>query len=244
MKSIAISLLTLPLISGLAGAATSFTENFDGTTSGPNMSVGTDNGGSPGSNSFATGDWAISANDGYRVAVRTNDADYALADFTLTAVVTVGSASAWSSPMIGMGTGNFGGATNGNLPSTSSFGAMARADVHSGSDYRFQLFDDEALTIRNGTNVGALSGGTHLMMMEWDALGEKATFSFDNGNDGSFEETFTHVYTGLTGSNSALFVGGGNGLEVSNVTLTVVPEPSATIFLGLAGLTLLRRRRQ
>lgn len=240
MKTTLFSFSAFALLAGWAGAATSFTESFDSTSSGPNLSVGTSAGDGAGSNSFATGDWVISPHN-YRVALKTNDTDYALQDFTMTTILTVGSASPWSSPMIGMGTGDFSPTL---LPSTSSFGAMARADLHNGTDYRFQLFADEALTVRNGTNVGALSGGTHLMKMEWDAGTETATFSFDNGNDGSFEETFTHTYAGLDGTNSRLFVGGGNGLVVSDVSVAVVPEPASTALLGLGGLALLLRRRR
>ena len=223
-----------------SNGATFFTEDFSDNLATPNMALGTGLG-SPVTNT--TGAFNITSGDNSRIYLGTNDVNYDTINFTFEADVTVPAAiftSPWAIAFLGMGSPNANVGGFGE-PTTGSNLVMAlRAD---------DLGNTGNLTSRNnGTAAAAFTGlgltaGTHGMRMDWDAGSDTATFMFDLGNDGTYDPalTFTRTNTSFTGSNSQLFVGGGNGLSFDNIN--VVPEPSAALLGGLGVLGLLRRRR-
>jgi MYXO-CTERM domain-containing protein len=225
-----------------SNGATTFTEDFSSNTAGPNMTLG-----APWSTAAAsfTGSNFASVNT-KRIYLGTNDKNYNTVDFLFTTTVTLpSSTSADGMPFFGMGTPEP-VATYGE-PLTNQWLLMGyRAD-----DKQFQERNNAGTNgaISTAFGVDPLAGGTHGMRMEWTASTKTAIFTFDALNDGIYngvnDFTFTRNATanGFTSTTSQLIVGGANGLVFDNISVTVVPEPSAALLGGLGVLGLLRRRR-
>ena len=101
--------LTAMLAGGSAQGAVMFSEDFsNGVNPGPNMSQGLEvthanYGGSGAGIDYSSGAPTWGAVDFFRIHLDTNDTDYALVDFTMTADFTAASTSAWSSFAMGFG---------------------------------------------------------------------------------------------------------------------------------------------
>ena len=149
---------------------------------------------------------------------------------------------------LGMGGPNADGANYGEPLTGSDIMMVLRAD-DLGNGGNLKARDNnvgESTSIYD--NIG-LTVGTHGMRMDWNATTSQATFLFDLGNDGTYDPALTFVVNGsdngFSGSNSQLFVGGGNGLTIDNISVTSpVPEPSSALLgaLGFFILGALRRR--
>ena len=228
-----------------SNGATLFTEDFSDNSAAPNMTLGS---GFNSPTTDFTGAFTITSGDSNRIYLGTNDTNYNTIDFTFEADVTVPSAifsSPWTIAFLGMGSPNANGGAYGE-PTTGSNIVMAlRAD---------DLGNTGNLTSRDNGGFAAqfsglgLTAGTHGMRMDWDATTSQATFLFDLGNDGTYDPALTFTVNGadngFSGSNSQLFVGGGNGLIFDNISITSVPEPSSVLLGGLGVLSLARRRRK
>ncbi len=229
------SILAVLMFTSVAShAAISFTEDFSDFSPSPNMALGTGFG-SP-TTTFASGTFNITSGISSRIYLGTIAADYNTTNFVFEADVTVSSNSPWSIAFIGMGSPNATGGF-GEPSGTVNIGMALRSDGN-----RLESRDNGGIATAVSTTV---SLATHGISMSWNATTSLATFGFDSGNDGSYESSFTvnGADNGFTASNSQLFIGGGNGLIFDNLTVTIIPEPSAPLLGGLGVLLLLRRRR-
>ena len=230
-----------------ANGATLFTEDFSDNSASPNMALGTGHG-SP-TTDFTGGNFTITSGSNSRIYLGTNDTDYSTIDFSFEADVTVSSAifsNAWTMAFLGMGSPNADGGAFGEPLTGSNIMMVLRGDDGPGGNLKARDND-----LGGGTNIYnniGLTAGTHGMRMDWNATTMQATYFFDVGNDGTYDDpALTFVVNGsdngFTSSNSQLFVGGGNGLVFDNINVTAVPEPSLALLSGLGVLGLLRRRR-
>jgi hypothetical protein len=112
-------------------------------------------------------------------------------------------------------------------------------------------YSDAQFDTRVGTTGGVASGAFYRYSMAYDYLSQTLTFDVDQIS--GFGGTVTSSAAGnfgvlsLTGmgydsSNGKIFFGGNNN-TFDNLSVTVVPEPSAALLGGLGMLCLLRRRR-
>lgn len=234
MKSLICTTFALLGSAAILPAATTFTENFSSNTAGPNMTLGSGFG-SP-TTSFAAGNFRITSGANSRIYLGTNDSNYYLSNFTFQATVTIpNTTDPWAIAFIGMGNAN---ATGGSgEPGTPRIGMALRNDTNNLEER------DNASVAAKITGVSGIPNATHTLRMQWDATTKIATLGYDAANDGIFESSFTvnGADNGFDGTNSKLFVGGGNGLIFDNIS--IVPEPSAALLGGLGMLALLRRRR-
>ncbi len=233
--------LIFAAIAGLtvsSNGAILFTEDFSDNTAAPNLVLGTGHG-SP--TTTTTGAFTITSGSNSRIFLGTNDTNYSTINFTFEADVFVPNLNnAWSIAFLGMGSPNANSGFFGE-PTTGQHLVMAvRNDETNGN---LQSRDNGTNTIHH-SNIG-LTIATHGIRMDWNATTKQATFMFDLGNDGTYDPARTYIVdgsnNGFDGTNSRLFVGGGNGLIFDNIS--IVPEPSAALLGGLGVLCLLRRRR-
>lgn len=225
--------------------ATLFTEDFSDNSASPNMALGTGHG-SPQTN--FTGAFTITSGSNSRIYLGTNDTNYNTIDFTFEVDVTVPVAifsDPWTIAFLGMGSPNANGGSYGE-PTTGSNIVMALRADDLGNFGNLTSRDNGAFSPQQ--NPIGLTVATHGMRMDWNATSKQATFLFDLNNDGTYDPALTFVVNGadngFTGSNSQLFLGGGNGLIFDNISVTApVPESSAALLGGLGVLGLLRRRR-
>ena len=227
-----------------SNGATLFTEDFSDNSAAPNMTLGS---GFNSPTTDFTGAFTITSGDSNRIYLGTNDTNYNTIDFTFEADVTIPNlGSAWSIAFLGMGNPNANGASYGEPTTNENVITVLRPDEGDGGN----------LTKRdNGVFGGPLFSGIGLttatqgMRMDWNATTKQATFLFDVGNDGTYDPALTFVVdgsdNGFDGTNSKLFVGGGNGTSFDNISITTpAPEPSSVLLGGLGVMTLVRRRRK
>lgn len=249
LKTLKFCLVMAGLTASSHGAL-SFSEDFSDNSASPNMTLGTGFG-SP-TTSF-TGAFTITSGDNNRIYLGTNDTDYAIQDFTFEADVTVPNTStAWSIAFLGMGNsgsgGGFGEPTgSGTIPNLvmvlrneeqvlGSFGNLQSRFNGGGGPIAF-------------TSLGLIAGSTYGMRMEWVASTQTATYFYDATNNGSYSDLADRTYSAgaanslFNGTNSRLFLGGGNGLVFDNIVVSTIPEPTAALLGSLGVLALLRRRR-
>lgn len=230
-----------------SNGATLFTEDFSGNTAGPNLTLGT---GFNSPTTDFTGAFTITSGDSNRIYLGTNDTNYSTIDFVFEADVTIPNlGSAWSIAFLGMGSPNANGASYGEPTTNQNVISALRPDEGDGGNLSSR--DNGAFAGPHFSGIG-LTTATQGMRMEWNATTKQATFLFDVGNDGTYDPALTFVVdgsdNGFDGTNSQLFVGGGNGTKFDNISVTaVVPEPGSVALLGLGGLGLAaigwRRRR-
>ena len=233
-----------------ANGATLFTEDFSDNSATPNMALGTGfshpGSGSPAVTTDFIGDFTVTSGVGTRIYLGTNNTDYSSIDFTFEADATIANlVSPWGIAFLGMGNPNADSTAFGE-PLTGSNIMMALRGTDDTASGSLTSRDNDTPFV-HFSNIG-LTATTHGMRMDWNATSMVATFMFDLGNDGTYDPALTFTRIGLdngfTGSNSQLFVGGGNGLSFDNISVTApIPEPSAALLGGLGVLGLLRRRR-
>lgn len=221
-----------------------FTEDFSDNSASPNMALGTGHG-SP--TTDFTGAFTITSGDGNRIYLGTNDADYSTIDFVFEADVTIPNlGSAWSIAFLGMGSPNANGASYGEPTTNQNVISALRPDEGDGGNLSSR--DNGAFAGPHFSGIG-LTTATQGMRMDWNATTKQATFLFDVGNDGTYDPALTFVVdgsdNGFTGSNSQLFVGGGNGTKFDNISVTSpAPEPSSALLCALGVLAVGARRRR
>ena len=109
---------------------------------------------------------------------------------------------------------------------------------------------------RNAGTTGGNSGlpndgtivsvGSHTIFLDYDADAETLTFSANIlGADTVTElEVVNTSGVGFTDADSRIFFGGDEGVVFDNFSVTVIPEPTSALVLGVAGILGLARRRR
>jgi hypothetical protein len=236
------------VVAGTLQAAVIFTEDFSDSTPNDDTSVAHMSLGPPGNHGSEPttdfiDDFTITSGTDARIYLGTDDADYSTVSFIFEAELTVPNTdNPWAIAFMGMGSTQPDGDYYEEPVEYPHL--IAAADPRSNELISRQT--DEAPSDRTSADAGGeLSGNTHLVRMRWDAATREAIFEFDVYNDGGPIVGFTldDVENNLTGTNSQLLVGGGNGISFDNISVRVVPEPACGMLLILAGLGLLARRR-
>ena len=175
----------------------------------------------------------------YRQYIRTTDSDYLTIDFRYEATVTIAAGSgAWADVMFGMGIGT--AAAPWGEPAGPNIGISPEG----GSTFTRNILN--GVRTRDGRSGGA---GTHRLRMDWNATTQMADVSIDNGYNGTFSADNGYTLAGadaggLDASNSHLFVGGGEGIIVDDISVTAIPEPATfgLVFLMGGGMLFARKR--
>ncbi len=243
MKKLQLTIaLTLCVTVG-AHAALMFTEDFSGgASSNMAMTPSLDRAEYTGSLQnnhvdYAGGNAAWEGLAEYRQYIRTTDSDYLTVDFRYEATITIAAgSSAWADVMFGMGTGTAA------APHGEPAGPNIGISPEGGSTFTRDILN--GVRTRNGRSGGA---GTHRLRMDWNATTQMAEVSIDNGYNGTFsaDNGFTLAGAnagGLDASNSYLFVGGGEGIIVDDIS--VIPEPATLGLVALMGGGMLFARRR
>ncbi len=237
-------LATIVCLTVSAKGATFFTEDFSDNSASPNMALGT---GYNSPTTDFTGAFTITSGDSNRIYLGTNDTDYSAVDFVFEADVTIPNlGSPWSIAFLGMGSSNANGGFYGEPTTNQNVITALRPDEGDGGNLSSR--DNGVFGGPHFSGIG-LTTATQGMRMEWNATSKLATFLFDVGNDGTYDPALTFTVdgsnNGFTGSNSQLFVGGGNGTTFDNISITApVPEPTSALLCALGGLALSVRRRR
>ncbi|RKX39264.1 MAG: hypothetical protein DRP64_14470, partial [Verrucomicrobia bacterium] len=204
-------------------AAQSFTEDFSGGVLPAPLELTVANDGTVVNQVSFGGNNAAWANvDSYRQYMRTTDSNYSVADFRFEATITLNGLSSWGDVFFGMGDAT----PRGDWwwePGRPVIGMSAE----SGSTYTRELIYDDAGNISDTTrNAGRGGGaGTHRVRMDWDAETQMATMSIDQNYNGTFvsDNGFTldgsTVVGGFDASNSHLFIGGGHGIIIDDISI-------------------------
>lgn len=217
-------------------------ERIDFSTSG--ATFGTAQGGDPGRN-----------------YLRTIEKDYFTTNFTAEGLFTTDAGNGIQAFFMGMGAGVRGTAfgfpdIDENVPYTSVF-LEARDGGAEVSTFGFkettgagageQLDNARDALYSNDFSWGQ---GTHRAIMSFDVAAQEMTFQLDLGNDDSMDGvTMVVDVSGLmtewsNGDAAALFIGGDDGIVLSDWKVTV-PEPSqAAMLVGVSALALAAMRRR
>ncbi len=226
------------LFAGAANAATTFTEDFEGTATqwqtswGSYVSGYTGTGSPHNPNVNDTGLAGGTFNGGARFGHTISGAP--------TATRPIGADSNGAeviSNTVALAAGDLAGIAAGN--GTYTFSAwLAAYTGNAGADFTqisVQFFSDAAGTVATGGSIQLASG---------DVEGSSTTPS------GAWSNTNWSLYTasGAVATDAQSFQitfgGPGNDTYADNISFTVVPEPSSTALLGLGGLALVLRRRK
>jgi hypothetical protein len=244
-----VCLMVVVAVTSPTYAATMFTEDFSGGVLPANMQLTTaGQAGTPVDHvSFAGGIAAWENATEYRQYMQTTEADYSTVDFCYEATVTCAGGSAWSRIWFGMGVGEA-RYDWWYEPGRPVIGSIVQESPD--ASYYAAIYDN-ANNIDDGRwwpdTLGKAGTGTHRLRMDWNATTKIATFSIDqNYTGGAFVAEFSYTLNGASsiipfdGTNSHLFVGGGQGMIVDNIVVT--PEPATMLLLGLGGLAVARRK--
>jgi hypothetical protein len=196
---------------------------------------------------------ALIGGDAGRNYLRTVDADYATVSFT--ADITFTSTSDDQAVFFGLGSGD-----------TALFGTPDWSTQLSSASFWPETGNDKITAFRTANDVNAfvdravagLDPGTHRLRMNFNSANGFLIGSIDlNYAGGSFTADATTLPIATMAGASPLFAadgwptepsrvffGGDDGVVLSDLTITVVPEPSTAGFLIVAMAPLLRRRVQ
>ena len=240
-----------------AQAATpiSFTEDFSSNTIGPNFERTSTAGTNP---EFTTGAAVFdvaNAGDPGRSFVGTTATDFGTVSFMASIDITVapgGGASAF----FGLGEGLVGFANNGvaNGPSFGeptgglSLHAAFNADNRDNGEVNIGDFDSTTTGGITGTagTTPLVGSGTHTIFLDFDSATQELVLTADIGQTGTITTlgTVDGSDNGIDATNSRIFFGGDDSSTFDNFSVTVIPEPTSTMLLGLAGILGLARRRR
>ena len=234
--------------------AISFTEDFSSNTIGPNFATTSSaNGSNP---DFATGAAVFSgAGDAGRSFIGTTATDFGTVSFMASVDLTVapgGGANAF----FGLGEGLVGFANNGvaNGPSFGeptgglSLHAAFNADNRDNGEVNIGDFDSTTTGGITGTagTTPLVGSGTHTIFLDFDSATQELVLTADIGQTGTITTlgTVDGSDNGIDATNSRIFFGGDDSSTFDNFSVTVIPEPTSTMLLGLAGILGLARRRR
>lgn len=180
-------------------------------------------------------------NDG-RNYIRTTEIDYSSVSFTASVEANL----EFGVLFLGLGGGNVGTYGTPDWDVTDSIW-MELTATNGGTAWPF---DNGAPGANTGNILGAAAGaGIHLVSLDYDAMAKTVQYSVDLGNDGSVDLTSAAFDISSLFTNAepaSVYIGGGDfgadGVELKNLTITIVPEPAALLLLSLGALFALRRR--
>jgi len=202
-------------------AATFFSEDFSGGAS-PNMAM-TDSIDRAGYTGSLQNNHLDYAGDNaawedlleYRQYIRTTDSDYLTVDFRYEATVTIAAgSSAWADVMFGMGNGTA------VAPHGEPEGPNIGISPEGGSTFTRYILN--GVRTRDGRSGGV---GTHRLRMDWNATTQMAEVSIDQNYNGTFAADGGYTLAGanaggIDANNSYLFVGGGEGIVVDDISVS------------------------
>ena len=172
----------------------------------------------------------------YRQYLRTIDSDYSAVDFRFEAtIIRTSGTTAWGRIFYGLGVGTV---------RTDFFGEPGRPVIgcvaEENSVARFyEMINDSTENGDGHLPVGsaAFAGpGTHRLRMDWNITNQLATFSIDQNyaggtfaGDFSFDVDATRSLLPFPGSSSYLYIGGGEGVVVDDISVTAIPGPAVPV---------------
>jgi hypothetical protein len=201
--------------------------------------------------SAAGGTWGLGrASDDGRNYLTTVGTDYQTASFTSEVLFTTSaSGNGAQAFFMGMGTGQRGSY---NTPDIGTDNTSVFLEARDGGIVKVFTTRVSGDGFGNKDDYGSSfswTAGTHRAVFSYDAATSAATFRIDLGNDGSFDGVSMPVDVSALvpdwngGEDARLYIGGDDGIVLSDWTTTVVPESSTPMLLALGGLLLLVRRR-
>ncbi len=245
--------LSLPAFASQAiSSPISFTENFSGGGPGPNLTLGTPGGSA--TVSYASDAFTVTSGSGPRIYLGTNSADYSTVSFTFAATaIFPATTDPGAIAFFGMGSSN---ATGSYYEPASPPNALAVIvdgwTGYSGTGYTLGTRDNGSVgpntTISSDSDV---LGDTERIQMSWNAATQQALFQLETKYTGgpfipNYSETINAATYGFNATNSQLILGGGDGLQFTDVVVIATPEPASLVLIGIGAALLLwkaRRRR-
>jgi hypothetical protein len=201
--------------------------------------------------------------DAGRNYLRTVAKDYYTTDFTAEVLFTTNASNGGQALFIGMGAGErgdtFGFPDISSSTDYSSVFLEARDGGNQVATYAFSEMTGESPEARLGNALDATysdsfswSAGTHRAIMSFDVSAQEMIFQLDLGNDDSIDGVSMVVNVSALmddwagGDAAVLFIGGDDGIVLSDLKVNAVPEPGTYALLAgcfaLASV-LFRRRR-